>query len=130
ALRDEAALTREAERSAQGQVSGRFSYVEASRGIVLSRGDVTSLAVSGETATYAGTGVCLDLRQGGAAGALRDEAALTREAERSGRSCSFTARATDGGAFGREDAVFVQIDGLGTVGGPVRSGDVRIATGR
>jgi hypothetical protein len=53
--------------------------------------------------------------------------ALRQEVDRKGQPCTYTVRATDGGAAGQGDAVTVDISGFEPDGGPVRRGEVRLS---
>ena len=106
----------------QGRLSGRLLYADVRNGVLLTGDGITALSVSGDVATFSGTGRCLDRRRGVAglrSGLLSEDEALVdpgqqairQELDRLGQTCAFTVQATDGGRNGQSDAFAIAIDG-------------------
>jgi len=88
--------------STTNRISGALQYVSPANGINLQSLEVTSLAISGGTATFAGT--CTD----------------------SGVPCAFVANVTDSGPIGAGDIFTIAISGGPTRGGTLRSGKIQV----
>jgi hypothetical protein len=124
---------------ANGAVNGVVNYANLGHGIILLGTRVTSVSLSGQTATIAGSGICLQFdraQTGERAGAARardlrapaDFASIAQDILPRRQSCTFTATATDGGPNGSGDAITITIPGVGQDGGPVVQGDIRITS--
>jgi hypothetical protein len=92
----------EVQRRKNGDLEGELTYQDQAAKTTLKAVEITSLSLSGNTATFGGT------------------------CRRDGAACTVTVKVVDKGEPGRDDTFEIAVNGSAAVGGTLKSGNVQV----